>query len=205
MGNKNGSFDALSDETKQLLMQRTGKNRRHTRLRHEQHSYSSVGMSEFDLELWYKAILVSLQRHICRTTSAFVVSLQDRSTKGKLSKEQMVSIYKHMSDLDSKRIGEVVDSLEKVFDEDRSGTVGEWSLSFAEGHRSSRTRLDINEFMRGFILTTKGDLQSKIDYTFRIYDENGDNQISGEEIQKMANVSESSHLQTSQSSACCSS
>jgi Ca2+-binding EF-hand superfamily protein len=42
--------------------------------------------------------------------------------------------------------------------------------------------------MRGFILTTKGDLQSKIDYTFRIYDENGDNQISGEEIKKMANV-----------------
>jgi Ca2+-binding EF-hand superfamily protein len=42
--------------------------------------------------------------------------------------------------------------------------------------------------MRGFILTTKGDLQSKIDYTFRIYDQNGDNQISGEEIKKMANV-----------------
>lgn len=42
--------------------------------------------------------------------------------------------------------------------------------------------------MRGFILTTKGDLQSKIDYTFRIYDRNDDNQISGEEIQQMANV-----------------
>lgn len=82
-------------------------------------------MSDFDLELWYKAILVGLQRNICRTTSVFVVSLQDRSTKGKLSKEQMISIYKHMSDLDSKRISEVVDSLEKVFDEDRSGTVGE--------------------------------------------------------------------------------
>jgi Ca2+-binding EF-hand superfamily protein len=44
--------------------------------------------------------------------------------------------------------------------------------------------------MRGFILTTKGDLKSKIDYTFRIYDQNGDNQISGEEIKKMANVKE---------------
>jgi Ca2+-binding EF-hand superfamily protein len=43
--------------------------------------------------------------------------------------------------------------------------------------------------MRGFILTTKGDLHSKIDYTFRIYDQNDDNQISGDEIQKMANVS----------------
>lgn len=125
MGNKNGSFDALSDESKQLLMQRTGKNRRHISLRHGQHSCSSIGMSDFDLELWYKAILVGLQRNICRTTSVFVVSLQDRSTKGKLSKEQMISIYKHMSDLDSKRISEVVDSLEKVFDEDRSGTVGE--------------------------------------------------------------------------------
>lgn len=47
---------------------------------------------------------------------------------------------------------------------------------------------DINEFMRGFILTTKGDLQSKIEYTFRIYDRNNDNQISGEEIRQMANV-----------------
>jgi Ca2+-binding EF-hand superfamily protein len=46
--------------------------------------------------------------------------------------------------------------------------------------------------MRGFILTTKGDLQSKIEYTFRIYDQNGDNQISGEEIKKMANVIENS-------------
>ena len=48
--------------------------------------------------------------------------------------------------------------------------------------------LDVNEFMRGFILTTKGDLESKIDYTFRLYDVNGDNQISGQEIKKMADV-----------------
>ncbi|UJR28879.1 hypothetical protein I4U23_010099 [Adineta vaga] len=108
-------------------------------------------MSQYDLELWYKAIL-------------------DRSKKGKLSKEQMISIYKDMSDLDPTRIRDVVDSLANVFDEDRSGNV------------------DINEFIRGFILTTKGDLQSKIEYTFRIYDENGDNQISGEEIKKMANA-----------------
>ncbi|CAF1231510.1 unnamed protein product [Adineta ricciae] len=132
MGNKNGTYDALIDETKNLLMQRTG-------------------MSQYDLELWYKAIL-------------------DRSKKGKLSKEQMISIYKDMSDLDPTRISDVVDSLANVFDEDRSGTV------------------DINEFMRGFILTTKGDLQSKIEYTFRIYDQNGDNQISGEEIKKMADA-----------------
>jgi hypothetical protein len=36
----------------------------------------------------------------------------------------MISIYKDMSDLDPSRINEVVDSLEKVFDEDNSGTVG---------------------------------------------------------------------------------
>ncbi|CAF0767896.1 unnamed protein product [Rotaria sordida] len=108
-------------------------------------------MSQYDLELWYKAIF-------------------DRSKKGKLSKEQMIAIYKDMSELDSARITEVVDSLERVFDEDHSGTV------------------DINEFMRGFILTTKGDLESKIDYTFRIYDKNGDNQISGDEIKKMADA-----------------
>ncbi|CAF1143474.1 unnamed protein product [Adineta steineri] len=109
-----------------------------------------TGMSKFDVELWYKAIY-------------------DRSTKGKLSKAQMISIYKDMSDLDSSRISDVVDSLANVFDEDHSGTV------------------DINEFMRGFILTTRGDLRSKIDYTFRIYDKNDDNQISGEEIKQMAN------------------
>ncbi len=53
---------------------------------------------------------------------------QDRSTKGKLSKEQMISIYKDMSDLDSTRISDVVDSLAKVFDEDHSGTVGKQSI-----------------------------------------------------------------------------
>ena len=36
----------------------------------------------------------------------------------------MASIYNDMSDLDSKRINEVVDSLEKVFDDDCSGSVG---------------------------------------------------------------------------------
>jgi hypothetical protein len=36
----------------------------------------------------------------------------------------MISIYKDMSDLDSTRISEVVDLLEKVFDEDNSGSVG---------------------------------------------------------------------------------
>ena len=55
-------------------------------------------------------------------------------------------------------------------------------------HSQATSSIDINEFMRGFILTTKGDFESKIDYTFRIYDQNGDNQISGQEIKKMANV-----------------
>ena len=40
----------------------------------------------------------------------------------------MISIYKDMSDLDSTRISEVVDLLEKVFDEDNSGSVGKWEL-----------------------------------------------------------------------------
>ncbi|CAF0903032.1 unnamed protein product [Rotaria sordida] len=112
---------------------------------------NSIGMSKYELDLWYKTIL-------------------ERSTKGKLSKKQMISIYKDLSDLDATRISKVVDSLEKVFDEDHSGTV------------------DVNEFLRGFILTTKGDLESKIEYTFRIYDENDDNQISGDEIKRMANA-----------------
>ena len=99
----------------------------------------------------------------------------------------MISIYKDMSDLDPSRISEVVDALEKVFDEDRSGTVGKRRRRTRE-RNTTPIRSDINEFMRGFILTTKGDLQSKIDYTFRIYDSNDDNQISGEEIENMANV-----------------
>ena len=43
----------------------------------------------------------------------------------------MIGIYKDMSDLDSTRISQVVDSLEKVFDEDRSGSVGKWRISRA--------------------------------------------------------------------------
>ncbi len=103
----------------------------------------------------------------------------------------MISIYKDMSDLDPSRINEVVDSLEKVFDEDNSGTVGMYDYDWFKIF-NYLYKIDINEFMRGFILTTKGDLQSKIEYTFRIYDQNGDNQISGEEIKKMANVIENS-------------
>jgi len=132
MGNKNGTFESLTEETKEQLAQRTG-------------------MSPYDLDVWYKEIL-------------------GRSKKGKLSKEQMVNLYKELSDLDSTRIEQVVDSLANVFDEDHSGSV------------------DINEFMRGFILTTKGDLTSKIDYTFRIYDTNNNGQISGREINNMANA-----------------
>lgn len=37
----------------------------------------------------------------------------------------MISIYKDMSDLDPTRITEVVDLIERVFDEDNSGYVGE--------------------------------------------------------------------------------
>ena len=50
---------------------------------------------------------------------------KDRSKNGKLTKQQMVAIYKDMSDLDPKRISEVVNSLEKALDEDHSGYVGE--------------------------------------------------------------------------------
>jgi hypothetical protein len=42
----------------------------------------------------------------------------------------MISIYRDMSDLDSTRISEVVDSLAKVFDEDCSGTVGKKDIIF---------------------------------------------------------------------------
>lgn len=101
----------------------------------------------------------------------------------------MIAIYKDMSDLDPAHIAAVVESLEKVFDEDNSGTVGKRKRSFADAIDGQNiSSIDINEFMRGFILTTKGDFASKIDYTFRIYDQNGDNQISGQEIKKMANV-----------------
>ncbi|CAF4384924.1 unnamed protein product [Rotaria socialis] len=142
MGNKSGSYEELLDETKELLMKRTA---------NHYIMLINLGMSQYDLELWYKAIL-------------------DRSKKGKLSKEQMLAIYTEMSDLDPMRISEIVDSIEKIFDEDHSGSV------------------DINEFMRGFILTTKGDLETKVEYTFRVYDKNGDNKISGDEIKKMANA-----------------
>ena len=42
----------------------------------------------------------------------------------------MISIYKDMSDLDSTRISEVVDLLEKAFDEDHSGSVGKLNIFF---------------------------------------------------------------------------
>ncbi|CAF0868623.1 unnamed protein product [Didymodactylos carnosus] len=64
-----------------------------------------TGMSAHDLEVWYKEI-------------------STRSTKGKLSKNQMINIYKDLSDLDSTRIENCIGTLTNVFDEDHSGTVG---------------------------------------------------------------------------------
>mgnify|MGYP000486477221 CR=1 FL=1 len=46
----------------------------------------------------------------------------------------MISIYKDMSDLDPTRIVEVVDSLEKMFDEDHSGSVGLYELHILDKH-----------------------------------------------------------------------
>jgi hypothetical protein len=40
----------------------------------------------------------------------------------------MVAVYKDMSEFDSSRISEAVDSIAQVFDEDHSGTVGKEDL-----------------------------------------------------------------------------
>ncbi|CAF0944752.1 unnamed protein product [Didymodactylos carnosus] len=98
----------------------------------------------------------------------FFCSFKQRCPNGKMSKKDMIRCYKELSTCDVDKIEHVVNAIHKCFDTDNDGKV------------------DFKEFVIGFLLTTKGTIEEKLDYTFQLYDLDKDGYIDQEEIDTMA-------------------
>lgn len=76
-----------------------------------------------------------------------------------------------MSTCDVDKVEHVVGAIYQAFDTDNDGKVGQFKdyllfLFIPISH------LDFKEFVVGFLLTTKGSIEEKLDYTFQIYGKN---------------------------------
>ncbi|CAF4191961.1 unnamed protein product, partial [Rotaria magnacalcarata] len=94
--------------------------------------------------------------------------LKSRCPNGKMTKKDMLKCYKDLSSCDMDKVEHVVNAIYKAFDVDNNGKV------------------DIKEFAVGFLLTTKGSVEEKLDYTFQLYDIDKDGFIDQSEIDIMA-------------------
>ncbi|CAF0772817.1 unnamed protein product, partial [Didymodactylos carnosus] len=74
-----------------------------------------------------------------------------RCPNGKMNKKDMLRCYKELSTCDIDKIEHVVNAIHQCFDVDNDGKV------------------DFKEFVIGFLLTTKGTMEEKLDYTFQLY------------------------------------
>jgi len=87
-----------------------------------------------------------------------------------MTKKDMLKCYKDFSTCDMDKVTHVVNAIYQAFDTDNDGKVGmrniinfiDWILIFC-------LNIDFNEFLIGFLLTTKGSMEEKLDYTFQIY------------------------------------
>jgi Ca2+-binding EF-hand superfamily protein len=87
-----------------------------------------------------------------------------------MTKKDMLKCYRDLSTCDMDKMEHVVNAIYKAFDTDNDGTVGMkmiilcyniilvWFLW-----------IDFKEFVVGFLLTTKGTMEEKLDYTFQLY------------------------------------
>ncbi|CAF3398996.1 unnamed protein product [Rotaria sp. Silwood1] len=94
--------------------------------------------------------------------------LKSRCPNGKMTKKDMLKCYKDLSTCDMDKIEHVVSAIYKAFDTDNDGKV------------------DFREFVIGFLLTTKGSMEEKLDYTFQLYDVDKNGYIDQSEIDIMA-------------------
>ncbi|CAF0929178.1 unnamed protein product [Adineta ricciae] len=94
--------------------------------------------------------------------------LKSRCSNGKMSKRDMIKCYKELSTCDADKVEHVVNAIYQAFDVDNDGKV------------------DFKEFVIGFLLTTKGTIEEKLDYTFQLYDIDKDGFIDQSEIDVMA-------------------
>ncbi|CAF1282750.1 unnamed protein product [Adineta steineri] len=94
--------------------------------------------------------------------------LKSRCPNGKMTKKDMLKCYRDLSTCDMDKVEHVVNAIYKAFDIDNDGKV------------------DFKEFVIGFLLTTKGTMEEKLDYTFQLYDIDKDGYIDQTEIDVMA-------------------
>lgn len=90
-----------------------------------------------------------------------------------MTKKDMLKCYKDLSSCDMDKIEHVVSAIYKAFDTDNDGKVGMYecfySCCFQVLDWLWFVCIDFREFALGFLLTTKGSMEEKLDYTFQIY------------------------------------
>ncbi len=87
-----------------------------------------------------------------------------------MTKKDMLKCYKDFSTCDMDKVTHVVNAIYQAFDTDNDGKVGMRNIiNFIDWIFVFCLNIDFNEFLIGFLLTTKGSMEEKLDYTFQIY------------------------------------
>jgi Ca2+-binding EF-hand superfamily protein len=85
-----------------------------------------------------------------------------------MTKKDMIKCYKDLSTCDIDKVEHVVSAIYQAFDTDNDGKVGK-NNRFLFNYFNLLLYIDFKEFVIGFLLTTKGTMEEKLDYTFQIY------------------------------------
>jgi Ca2+-binding EF-hand superfamily protein len=86
-----------------------------------------------------------------------------------MTKKDMLKCYKDLSTCDMDKVEHVVNAIYQAFDTDNDGKVGRKIVNCFYIRNFSLNYLDFKEFVIGFLLTTKGTMEEKLDYTFQLY------------------------------------
>jgi len=88
-----------------------------------------------------------------------------------MTKKDMLKCYKDLSTCDMDKVEHVVNAIYQAFDIDNNGKVGRkiYKKPIVEFSYFILFIIDFKEFFIGFLLTTKGTMEEKLDYTFQLY------------------------------------
>ncbi|CAF4358386.1 unnamed protein product [Rotaria socialis] len=114
------------------------------------------------------ALIKSKTRMKTSEITSWYNEIKTRCPNGKMTKKDMLKCYRDLSTCDMDKVEHVVSAIYQAFDIDNDGKV------------------DFREFAIGFLLTTKGTMEEKLDYTFQLYDIDKNGYIDQSEIDTMA-------------------
>jgi Ca2+-binding EF-hand superfamily protein len=86
-----------------------------------------------------------------------------------MTKKDMLKCYKDLSTCDMDKVEHVVNAIYQAFDTDNDGKVGRRKRNDFIYVCFCFSKIDFKEFVIGFLLTTKGTMEEKLDYTFQLY------------------------------------